>query len=104
MLNLLNLLKPSHVAFPAVEFRTKERADQLTGHVFPDYARADAEHVHVVVLDSLVRRVRVVAGRRSYPRELGRRNGSADSRAADEDPAIGPPFWIASPSSRALSG
>src|SRR5437870_8246472 len=89
LLHLLDLLQPTHVAFPAVEFGTQERADELGGQLRADYLRADAEDIHVVVLDALVRGVGVVAYGRADARELARRNRSAHARAADEDPAHG---------------
>src|SRR6476661_6501814 len=63
LLHLLDLLQPTHVAFPTVEFGTKERADELTSQLRADHLGAETEHVHVVVLDALVGRVCVVADR-----------------------------------------
>src|SRR6266511_2622254 len=88
-LQFLDLRQPTHIALPAVELRGQERAHQLARQLRTHHLGADAEHVHVVVLDALVRRVRVVAGRRADPRELAGRYGRADSRAADQDTALG---------------
>src|SRR6188508_535547 len=89
LLHLLDLLQPTHVAFPAVEFRTQEGANQLCCEGSADHLGADAEHVHVVVLHALVGRVRVVADRCADPCELAGRDRSADPRPADEDAAVG---------------
>src|SRR5689334_14634286 len=88
LLHLLDLFQPTHVAFPAVEFRTKERANQLRCEGSADHLRADAEDVHVVVLDSLVRRVGVVADRSTDAGELAGGDRGPDPRAADEDTAL----------------
>ena len=56
----------------------------------PDDARADAEDVHVVVLDALVGRERVVAGGRTHARHLIRRHAGADATAAEEHAAVVP--------------
>ena len=69
--------------------RSEERAHELGGEARPDHLGAEAEHVHVVVLDALVRGVDVVADRRADPDELARRHGRADAGAADEHAALG---------------
>src|SRR6188508_1824985 len=87
LLHLLDLLQPTHVAFPAVEFRTQEGANQLCCEGSADHLGADAEHVHVVVLHALVGRVRVVADRCADPCELAgrdRRLPSGSPRRARE--------------------
>ena len=98
------LLQSSDVPLPAVELRAEERAHELGGELGADHLGAEAEHVHVVVLDALVRRVGVVADRGADPGELAGRDRGADARAADEDAALGVAARIASPISRALSG
>ncbi len=50
---------------------------------------AQAEDVHVVVLDRLVGAVEVVADRGPDARQLAGRDRGARPRAADEDPALG---------------
>src|SRR4051794_13325309 len=87
-LHLLDLLQPTHVAFPAVEFRTQERADKLARELCADDLRPDAEDVHVVVLDALVGGVRVVADRSADTRKLAGGDRGADAGAADEDAAL----------------
>ena len=54
-----------------------------------DDLRAEAEHVHVVVLDRLVGAVEVVADRRADAGHLAGRDRRAGARAADEDAALG---------------
>ena len=56
-----------------------------------NHARAQAQHVQVVVLDRLPRRVGVVAHRGANPGKLARRNRRAGAAAADHDAAIGLP-------------
>src|SRR4030095_7509984 len=87
LLHLLDLLQPTHVAFPSVEFRTKERAHELAGQLGADHLRPEAEDVHVVVLDALVGRVRVVADRGADAGDLAGGNRRAHARAAHEEPA-----------------
>src|ERR1035438_7082840 len=43
------------VTFGATESGLEKRADQLPGERTSDYAATQADHVHVVVLDSLMR-------------------------------------------------
>src|SRR6478735_7417701 len=88
LLHLLDLLQPTHVAFPTVEFRTKERANQLCCELCADHLRPDAEHVQVVVLDPLVGRIGVVAGRGPDTCELAGSHRRAHTRPADEDAAL----------------
>src|SRR5918999_1312801 len=85
----LDLLQPTHVASPAVEFRIEEGSSQLGCELLADDLRADAEHVHVVVLDTLVRRVRVVARRGANTGEFAGGDRRANARAADQDTTLG---------------
>src|ERR671935_11997 len=82
--HLLDLLKPAHVALASVEPGSEERAHQLGCKLRADHLRADAEDVHVVVLDALVGRVRVVADGRADAGDLARRDGGTDARAAHQ--------------------
>src|SRR5215210_5109635 len=50
-----DLLKPPAVPLAAVELSGEKDPHELGGHVGADHARADAQHVHVVVLHALVR-------------------------------------------------
>src|SRR5262245_14192408 len=88
LLHLLDLLQPTHVPFPSVELRTEERAHELAGQLRADHLGAEAEHVHVVVLDALVGRVRVVADRGANAVDLARGDRCSDARPADEDSAV----------------
>ena len=63
----------------------------LEGERRADDARAEAQHVHVVVLDRLMRGVGVVAHRGANPGKLARGNRDAGAAATDDDPALGLP-------------
>src|SRR6266550_1109313 len=89
LLHLLDLLQPTHVALSTVEFRTQERAHELAGQLCADDLRAETEHVHVIVLAPLVRRLRVVTDCRSDARELAGGDRRADARAAHQYSALG---------------
>src|SRR4051794_30311064 len=83
-----DLGEPSTVAFLAAERRPKERVRRLERELRTDDARPEHEHVHVVVLDALVRGVRVVADRGANAADLAGRNRGADAGTADEDPSL----------------
>ena len=74
----------------AREAGVQERANQLVGELDADDATAEHEHVHVVVLDALVRRVRVMAETSANARNPVRDHRRADAAAAEEDAALGP--------------
>src|SRR5512132_170534 len=88
LLHLLDLCQPTHVAFPTVEFRTQEAVDELGGQVGTDYAGPDAEDVHIVVLNALMRRIGVVADRPTDTCEFAGSYRGAYARAADQNPAL----------------
>src|SRR5687768_11153147 len=69
-----DLFQPLHVALPTVELCLEEGPDEIGGELGPDDLGAEAEHVHVVVLDTLVGRVRIVADRGADPRQLAGRH------------------------------
>src|SRR5829696_437949 len=81
--------QPRHVPLAAVEARAEVRADEVGRELGAHDLGAEAEHIHVVVLDALVGGVHVVADGRADPFELARGHRGADARAADEDPAVG---------------
>ena len=64
-------------------------AHELAGERRADDLGAEAEHVHVVVLDALVRGVAVVADRGADAADLRGGDRGAGARAADEDAALG---------------
>src|SRR5215217_7332757 len=72
-----------------VEPRADERGDELARERRPHDLRPEAEHVHVVVLDALVRAVGVVADRGADAEDLAGGDRGTNARAADEDPALG---------------
>src|SRR5881409_432978 len=86
-LHRLYLRQPPHVPFLAAKPRLHDLARQLEA----DHARPQREHIHVVVLDALVRGIRIVANRRPNARQLAGRDRRADAAAADEDPSLGAP-------------
>src|ERR1051325_1985125 len=88
-LHFLDLLQSSAVALAAVEAGGEEGAHELARELDAHDLTTQAEHVHVVVLDALVRGVRVVADSRSDAGELARGNRGSDARAADEHAALG---------------
>src|SRR5438270_1263707 len=83
-----DLSQPPYVTIAAVESCPDQGAHQLGGEARPDHPRAQAEHVHVVVLDALVRRVGVVARRGANPADLCGCERGADAGAADENAAL----------------
>src|SRR4249920_3067155 len=85
----LDFLQTEHVSFAAVEGGTEKYPDEIGGKLRADHLGAQAEHVHVVVLDALVGGVDVVADRGANARELAGRHARADARTADEDAALG---------------
>lgn len=64
-------------------------ADDFAGNLDTDDAGAEAEHVHIVVLDSLVRRVGIVAQAGAGSADLIGGDTGADAAAADNDAALG---------------
>src|SRR4029077_10137499 len=75
----------------SVEACREKRAYEVGGETRPHDLRAEAEDVHVVVLDSLVRGVGVVTDRRTNAGDLARGDRGADAGAADENAALGLP-------------
>src|ERR1041384_6132194 len=72
LLPFLDLLQSSDAPLAAVERRGEVRAHELRGELGPHDFTTQAEHVHVVVLDALVRGVRVVADRGADAGDLRR--------------------------------
>jgi hypothetical protein len=83
-----DLFQPPTVAVAAIELGPEEGTHELGGELCPHDLGAEAEDVHVVVLDALVRRVRVVTDSRTDSGELVRRDGGAHARAAHEHTAL----------------
>src|SRR2546423_10415141 len=83
-----DLVEAAPMARLAAEFRGEECGRALEREFRTDDPRAQHQDVHVVVLDALVRRVRVVADRRADAADLARGNRRAHARAADQDAAI----------------
>src|SRR6266704_6736262 len=85
---VLDHLESYHVTLAATETCREKSHDEIACERRPDDLRAEAEDVHVVVLDALVGRVHIVANRRADPRELGGRHRRTHTGAADEHPAL----------------
>src|ERR1700730_534719 len=85
-----NLFQSLYITLAAVESCPEERAHELDGEAGPDHLRAEAEDVHVVVLDALVRGVDVVTDRSADAAHLRGGNRSADAGAADKDAPLRP--------------
>src|SRR5882724_2882680 len=66
----VDLLETLDVATLSDECCTQKRGDELGGKRFADDLRPEAEDVHVVVLDALMRRIGVVADRGTNPVDL----------------------------------
>src|SRR5262249_10248924 len=85
-----HLLQTCHVPLATVEAGCEKDGDELLRDRGADDLGAEAETVHVVVLDPLVRAVEVMADRCADPGHLAGRDSRPDSRAADEHTALGP--------------
>ena len=72
----------------AGEDGVEEAHDQGLRDLVPDYPGAQAQDVHVVVLDPLSRRVGVVAQARAHPAYLVGRYTGAHAAAADDDASV----------------
>src|SRR5438552_4864868 len=81
---LVRFAQSIDVAFTAVELCAEESGDELARERRTHDLRSEAEHVHVVVLDTLVGGVGVVADRGADAGDLARRDRGADAGAADE--------------------
>src|SRR5262249_51512259 len=90
-LDFFDLAQPGRVRLAPVEARVQEGAHQVDGERRPDDLGAEAEHVHVVVLDALVGRIDVVAHGAADPVELRDGDRGTDARAADEHADLGIP-------------
>ena len=64
-------------------------ADDFAGGLDTDDAGAETEHIHIVVLDSLVRRVGIVAEAGAGSADFVGGDAGADAAAADNDAALG---------------
>src|SRR5262249_2060964 len=84
-----HLLQPCHVALAAVEAGCKDDADELARDRRPDDLGAEAEDVHVVVLDRLVRAVEVVADSGTDAGHLAGGDRRPGTGSADQDAALG---------------
>ena len=91
---------PAMARFRA-EARAEEGPHALHGELDADDPRAEAQDVHVVVLDALARGVRVVADAGADAADLRRGDRGAHAAAADEDAPVGPPVGDRPPEAQA---
>jgi hypothetical protein len=71
------------------ELSTEERRNKLSGDFIADHTRAEHEHVHVIVFDSLMGGVGIMAEAGAHTRDLVGGNGCANAASADQNPALG---------------
>ena len=76
----------------AAERRVQKGVHHFARQLAADHATAEHEHVHVVVLDPLVRGIGVVAQAGADAGNAVGRHRGADAAAAQDDPAIGAVF------------
>ena len=79
------LVEASNVAFFVRELSRHKCADQFHGYFITDDACSETEDVHVVVFDSLMSRIDVVADSRANARNLVRRHTDPDAAAAEQN-------------------
>ena len=71
---------------------TEERPDESVGQLGSNDAGTQDEHVHVVVLDTLMGGVRIVAEPGPDAGQLVRRHRDPDARVAEQVPPLGLPL------------
>ena len=69
-------------------FRVQEGADEFERDRLADYPAAHHQHVHVVVLDALVRRIMIVAQPGAHSRDFVGCHRSAHAAATNKDSAL----------------
>src|SRR5688500_11445099 len=84
-----DLVQPPQMPLLAGEPGAEKRRDEVERERGADDAGAETEHIHVVVLDRLVRGIRVVADRGTDARELVGRDRDAGAAPADDDSPLG---------------
>src|SRR3972149_1764935 len=90
-LHFRHLVQAAAQALLPLEAGGQDRLHQLHRNRVADDARAQAEHVHIVVLHALARGVRVVAEGGANAAHLVRGAARADAAAADDDAPLGAP-------------
>lgn len=87
-----HLVEPPGMAGLAGEAGRHEGGEDLGGESRTDDTRAQAEHIEVVMLNRLVRRVTVVADRGANTGNLVRGNRNAGAAPAHEHATVGAPI------------
>jgi hypothetical protein len=77
------------VALLAGELGADEGLHEFLGHIAPHDASTQAQHVCVIVLDTLMGRIRVVGDHRPHPRDLVGGDAGSGARPTDDDPTVG---------------
>src|SRR3972149_5397851 len=90
-LHLRHLVQAAAQTLLPLEAGGQDRLPQPHRQRVADAARAQAEHVHIVVLHALARGVRVVAEGGADAAHLVRGDAGADAAAADDDAPPRPP-------------
>ncbi len=84
-----HLVQPPQVAFFVGEVGGQKRPDEFHREFFANDPGSDAEHVHIVVLDSLVCRVRVVTHAGANAGDFVGGDADAHAAATKKDAAVG---------------
>ena len=72
------------------EASVQERANELAGELDADDTPAEHQHIHVVVLNALMCRIRVMAQSGTNPWNPVRGHRCANPAPAEQDAALGP--------------
>ena len=70
------------------KLRSQKRFYKVFGELYSNDSRAKHQHVHIIVLDALMRRIRIVANRRAYSQKLVRGNTRSNSAPADQNATL----------------
>lgn len=83
-----NLLEAKGMARLRGVASSEERANAFKGKFRADHPSSNAEHIHVVMLDTLSGRVGVVAERSAYAGDLVGCNAHSNAATADQNPTV----------------
>src|SRR5262249_41141312 len=83
-LNGVNLRETSKMPYFQRLLSAHKRVHQFMCQLFANDASSENQHIHVIVLYALVRRVRVVTQPGTYPRKLVRSHGCTDTTSAKQ--------------------
>lgn len=100
----LNFTKTADVALFVGEFRAHKSPGEFHAGGRTDDAAAQHEDVHIVMLHALMGRVNVMAESGANAVEFIGRDGSADTRAAEENASVGSAIQNGAPNLRGVVG